>query len=104
MKTRRCFVAEEGRNSVLPAELHFVVGEAFADSGEVLVDCCEMNFQRLVKILIHAVEQFGFSASSGAMRRRIEAMPAARFAGFTGLPVGLLKTARLLAQDPKACK
>jgi hypothetical protein len=33
---------------------------AFAGIGEILVDGCEMIFQPLVKILIHAVEQFGF--------------------------------------------
>ena len=34
--------------------------EAFAGSGEVFVDRCELIFQRLVKISIHAGEQFGF--------------------------------------------
>src|SRR5437667_7521251 len=44
---------------VLHAELRFVMGEAFAGSGEVFVDRFEMIFQRLVKFLVHAATQFG---------------------------------------------
>ena len=38
------------QNQILPAELRFVTGEAFAGGGEVFVDRCEI-FQRPLKIL-----------------------------------------------------
>jgi len=43
-------------DSVLSPGLSFVIAKAFARSGEVFVDACEMIFQRHVRTLIPAVE------------------------------------------------
>jgi len=74
-------------DSILFSELRFVMREAFVGRGEIFVDRCEMIFQRLVKSSSMPSRSLVLSASSCAMRCRIEAMPAARFAGFIGLPV-----------------
>ena len=39
------------------------MGDVFAGRGEVGVDRCEMIYQRLIRILIYAVAQFGYSIS-----------------------------------------
>jgi hypothetical protein len=46
--------------SILPADLRVVMGETFAGRGEVVVDHCKMIVERRVRILLHAIEQFGF--------------------------------------------
>ena len=45
-------------NSACRTALHN--SKAFAAGGDAFVDCGEMSFQRVDKIIFHAVEQFGF--------------------------------------------
>jgi len=89
-------VSPNSECSILPAMLRLVMGQVLASGREVFVDRCEMIIQRLVKVLFHAVEHFGF------LRLKLRVTVTHRSdAGSEVLPTLLVNEAPLAGKDKK---